>query len=356
MENKSLHQFLEELQIKAARLSIPIYGGFELTSRCNLECRMCYVKGKCPQRELQKQELSADEWIKIASSAARNGALAVFLTGGEPLIREDFKEIYEAMCRLGLRITLFTNATLITEELVRWLAETPPSIVDVSLYGMSEDTYYDLCGWGEAYGRTINGIELLLKHGITTRLKTTIVKANLKEFPAIRDYAKSLNLEFTGTTLVHGNLTEGISYIENLRISPEQFYELCIETRDDYVNDKAVIKELSERQKGAPLMSCSAARTSFFVNWKGHLTPCPLLEKPFTEPLKTGYEAAWNELRRLIAGIPEADKCVNCENRGFCAVCPAKLYLETGRFDLHSEYLCKIAEVKRLFANSVCNM
>jgi len=356
MENRSLHQFLGELQARAAKLAIPLYGGFELTSRCNLECRMCYVKGRRPQSELKKRELCAKEWLEIAASAAKNGALAVFLTGGEPLVREDFKEIYEGMCKLGLRVTLFTNATLLTEELVGWLAEAPPAVVDVSLYGMSEETYSALCGWGEAYGRAIEGIELLLKHGITTRIKTTVVKANLKDFSAIRAYAKSLNLEFIGTTLVHGNLADGVRCIEDLRITPEQFYELCLQAKDDYINDKVLVEKISERQRGLPLMSCSAARTSFFVNWKGRLTPCPLFEKPFTEPLKTGFEAAWKELRKLTAGIPEAGECLNCENRGFCAACPAKLYLETGSFDSPAEYLCRIAEAKRRFAAAVCSM
>ena len=356
MDNKSLHQFLEELQHKALEQSIPIYGGFELTSRCNLDCKMCYVKGSCSKQSLQKQELTAKEWIELGHNAVDNGALAIFLTGGEPLIRSDFKEIYEALCKLGLRITLFSNGTLLTEELVKWLAAIPPSVVDVSLYGASENTYFDLCGFKEAYGRTINGIELLLKYGITTRIKTTIVKANLKDFSAIKDYAKSNNLEFFGTTLVHGNLSNGINFIENIRITPEQFYELCTENKDDYTDDKFEISALKDRYKDLPLMSCSAARTSFFINWKGHFTPCPLFEKPFTEPLKIGYREAWKQLGESINQIPESSKCRSCEKRLWCAACPAKLYLETGKFDSPAEYLCKIADVKKQFASQLCNI
>jgi len=355
METKSLQKFFDELQVKALKQSIPIYGGFELTSRCNLGCKMCYVKVNRPHSELKKRELCAKEWIEIAGSAVQNGALAVFITGGEPLVREDFREIYSAMNKMGLRITLFTNATLLTEDMVKWLAETTLSSVDVSLYGVSEETYASLCGWGEAYGRAINGLEMLLKHGIKTRIKTTIVKDNLKDLPAMREYAKSLNLEFLPATMVFGNLTDGIDYIENVRLTPEQFYELSMQSKDDYVKHKSA-KELAERGIDWPLMSCTGARTSFFVNWQGHLTPCPLFEKPYTEPLKTGFSAAWTELKKLIAGIPEAKKCRTCEKRGFCAVCPPKLYLETGRYDSPAEYLCQVADAKKLFVSKVCDM
>jgi len=175
-EEISLQQFHRQLQKKAAEQGVPIFGGFELTPRCNLSCKMCYVKFKGAGPELMETELTARQWIELGRKARDNGTLVVFITGGEPLIRQDFKEIYEAFCRLGFRLTLLTNATLITDELARWLSAIPPASVDVTLYGASGDTYFNLCGARDAYDRAINGIELLLKYGVNTRIKTTNCK------------------------------------------------------------------------------------------------------------------------------------------------------------------------------------
>lgn len=348
-KDQSLQDFHKELQQKAARLSIPIFGGFELTPRCNLSCKMCYVRrsGLKPH----ESELTAQQWIELGHEAADNGALNVFITGGEPLLRPDFKEIYEAYCKLGFRLSLFTNGTLLTDELAKWLSSIPPATVDVTLYGTSENTYYNLCGVKEAYGMAVGGIELLLENGIHTRIKTTVVKTNLVDYEGIKAFAKSYNVDFLGSSLIHGNRENGIADCAAQRLSPEEIYELDIDNIDEYDCKPVDIDKIKAQFKDLPVMACSAARTSFFINWKGQLTPCPLFEIPYTNPLRVGFKNAWDGLREKITEIPAAKKCQACEKRAFCPVCPPRLYLETGRFDQHSEYLCALADIKEKFVN-----
>ena len=102
----------------------------------------------------------------------------------------------------------------------------PPSTVDITLYGASGDTYFNLCGNSEAYEKTVNGIECLLKYGINTRIKTTIVRSNLSDYDQIKKYAESLNLEFLGSSLIHGNRDNGIDDCAGERLSSEEIYGL----------------------------------------------------------------------------------------------------------------------------------
>ena len=350
MKNEmSLAQFHKELQMKASEHGIPVFGGFELTPRCNLSCKMCYVKYKRAGSEPDKKELTAKQWIEIGKETRDNGALTVFITGGEPLIRNDFKEIYEAFCRLGFRITLFTNGTLITDAFAKWLSSIPPSTVDVTLYGASENTYLNLCGSAEAYGMTISGIELLQKFGINTRIKTTVVKTNLKDYSLIKEFAHSHKLEFLGSSLIHGNRDTGIDDCVNERLSPEEIYNLEIESVAQYDCKSLDLKNLKESVKNIPALACSAAKNSFFVNWKGELTPCPLFSTPITKPLEIGFEVAWDMLKNKVREIKVPVKCRNCDERVFCPVCPPRLYLETGSFEKHSDYLCELAKSKEKF-------
>lgn len=98
---------------------LPINGTFELTGRCNLSCKMCLVRVDQKRiDELGYRERSADEWIHMAEQAAGAGTLSLLLTGGEVMIRPDFCEIYEAVAKMGFILTVYTNATMVTDRVM----------------------------------------------------------------------------------------------------------------------------------------------------------------------------------------------------------------------------------------------
>ncbi|HBX22961.1 MAG TPA: hypothetical protein DEF34_04925 [Desulfotomaculum sp.] len=347
----SLKEFHESLKLAAIEKGIPVYGGFELTTRCNLSCRMCYVKGTGAGKT--DHELTAKQWVELGRAARDGGALAVYLTGGEPLIRDDFKEIYESFCRLGLRLTLFTNGTLITEDLAGWLSQIPPACVDITLYGASETTYRNLCGSGEAFQIALGGLELLLKNNITTRIKTTVVKRNVHDYLAVKAIAQSYGLEFLAGSLIHGNRATGVKNIIDERLSPEEIYSFNLANLEQDDCSPIDLEDIKARYQDLPTMFCSAGKCSFLINWLGRMVPCALFEKPYTEPLVVGYKQAWDILRYEVTQIPGLEDCRGCDFRAFCEVCPGRLYLETGKFDGRSEYVCLHAKEKERLIRSI---
>ena len=116
-----------ELHERAARLRQPINGAFELTSACNLSCRMCYVRKSGSDRKAREKEMSAAQWLELARQAKDNGLLFLLLTGGEVFLRRDFFDIYEPLTRMGFVITLFTNGTLVTSAIAERLGRVPPN-------------------------------------------------------------------------------------------------------------------------------------------------------------------------------------------------------------------------------------
>ena len=108
------------IQQKGAALGLPLAGNFELTPRCNFSCKMCYVHEQVAKNE----ELSAAEWIALGKQARDRGMLFLLLTGGEPLIRDDFQEIYHELKRLGLMVSINTNASLIDDHMVIFSGRT----------------------------------------------------------------------------------------------------------------------------------------------------------------------------------------------------------------------------------------
>ena len=112
------------LHRKGAALGVPLSGTFELTRRCNFNCRMCYIHSG-ENTVWKGGELSAGTWLAIASQAVKAGMLFLLLTGGEPLLREDFEEIYCGLNRMGLALSVNTNGSLLkVRTMARFLLPT----------------------------------------------------------------------------------------------------------------------------------------------------------------------------------------------------------------------------------------
>jgi radical SAM protein with 4Fe4S-binding SPASM domain len=351
IKKHSLERFHRKMRDKAAAEGIPIFGGFELTPRCNLSCRMCYIKYEDASG---KKELTARQWIELGKAAADSGMLIAFLTGGEPLIREDLREIYAGFNRMGLRLNLFTNGTLIDEEFVKWLSQAPPAGVDVTLYGASEKTYEALCGNKNSYKKVINGIELLIKYNINIRIKTILVNTNACDYGKMREMAKSYGVEFLHTMLVHGSRVRGISDIGDERLTPEEICSHTVRDMDQYDCGEVDTGRMEENYRRLPPMFCSAGKSSFFIGWKGDMIPCPLFTGSWPQPLETGFSKAWEEVRQETGSIPGAEECRDCSSRVFCPVCPPRLKLETGSYKGRSDYICSLARQReRLYGEAV---
>lgn len=138
----------------------PANGTFELTVRCNLHCKMCLFRHDDSENpDIMAKELTAEQWENIAKQAAGAGTGSLLITGGEPMIRKDFCDIWERIYKQGFLITLYTNASLITPEIMETLAKYPPHKIGVTLYGASEETYKAVCGNGAAFYNALDRYE-----------------------------------------------------------------------------------------------------------------------------------------------------------------------------------------------------
>jgi MoaA/NifB/PqqE/SkfB family radical SAM enzyme len=194
---------LDALFAKAAAVGQPINGMFELTSRCNLRCQMCYIAEPSDDEDVRARELSTHQWLRLARQATDAGMFFVCLTGGEPFLRSDFLDIYEPLTTWGLSITLFANATPVAPAITHRLAQAPPSRLEVSLYGATEAVYELVTGVPGSYTRCLRGIDALLETGrVPLLIKTTLSRLNVHELPAMRDLAHRRGVPFQAAWLL----------------------------------------------------------------------------------------------------------------------------------------------------------
>lgn len=325
----------------------PVNGTFELTSRCNLSCGMCYVRNSVNDQTARAEELSADAWVKLAQDATDNGMVFLLLTGGEIFVRPDFFDIYEPLTRMGLVLTVYTNGTLITEAISKRLAQTPPSSIQITLYGATSSTYEAVTGTPGSFARCCAGIENLLAHKLPLSLKTTVTRQNVDELEAMRQMAHNWGLPLVAGWLLSKRRDGKHSNVEEYRLSPQDCVELEATDRASAVDGlEAALRNPAENSEEN--FFCLAGKASFVITSTGAMTVCLDMNSPAVDPIESGFQSAWKQVQSFVSHAPPvADTCLLCEARNHCPRCPAWSLMETNTLTDPVPYLCAIAHARK---------
>lgn len=345
---------------RAFQEEIPLSGTFELLPVCNMNCKMCYVRISYEEMERQGKMLTAQQWLEIGRQAAEMGTMFLLLTGGEPLLYPDFSEVYRGLRNLGIFITVNTNGTMITEKVVDLFLEDMPRRINISLYGTNDEVYRRLCQNPKGFTEVMNGIYLLKEAGIPVKLNYTLTPQNQSELDEIMRISDSLQIPIsTPTYMFPPARKQGHTSTASFdRLSPrdtakkqlEILYKHFHETPDYAERLKRQLEEIKPENHTAPPIDppggflCSAGVSSFWVNWKGNMTSCGMLETPYKNLLKDDFRHSWEYIKNETKKIFTSSKCFNCRYRKHCQTCAASAYAETGDFKKEVPYHCELCK------------
>ena len=343
---------------------VPVDGTFELTVRCNLHCRMCLFRhDDSENRALMEKELTAAQWIELARQAAEMGTLNLLITGGEPMLRPDFREIWEGIYKLGFILQLYTNATLVTPEIMETLKKYPPHRIGVTIYGSSSEVYRKVTGSGKAFLQMCEGVKQLMTLPSAFQFRSTIIKDNYEDIDGIERLV-SEEFHYSGIVeeprSVFPAVRGGTSEACEARLSPEDNVKLIFRRGIDRLRkkvgaDKFAINRIAVKatpkkerrpvteQTQYTLLGCDAGMKSFAVSWDGKLLGCQTLGIFWTDALHNGLKKAWRDFP-LAVRLPEGcEKCRGCKIAEYCETCWASRVAETGTLDGWPEYQCSDA-------------
>lgn len=310
---------------------------------------MCYVRTSAGDRRECAREISARAWVDLARTARERGMTFLLLTGGEILLRSDFLAIYEPLTRLGLVLTLFTNGTLITEEIADRLAAAPPSTVAITLYGASPATYAAVTGSPDGFDRCCRGIRLLAERNVPLCLKTTLTSQNHCDLEAMRRMARDWGLPLKAGLLLTRRSDGAPSEVDTCRLSAEQC--MAIEAADTKAAaewDAIATAEPGRGERPIENFYCPAGRSAFAIDPSGAMGVCLDLPHPAARPIEVGFDGAWRRVQEYVDGVPPlSGHCRGCDARVFCSRCPAWSWMETRTLDHPVPYLCAIARARR---------
>lgn len=335
MPEIDIRQFLYR---KGASKRIPVSGTFELTPRCNLSCKMCYVHMTPEEQTQAGRELTAAEWIRLGREAVDAGMVYLLITGGEPMLRPDFVEIYTELIKMGLLITLNTNATLLTPEILDCLENYRPEKVNVTVYGMSSCTYGSLCGNAAGFERAIDGILRLQKAGIQVNLNTTFTPLNVGDMDRIVDFAKDKGIPIRMAAFIFPPVRKAQAVVEDeIYLSPEElgaasakFDRITMDADQLERRKNAILKCLNAQpvEEGIledKISSCMAGRGAFWISWDGKMYPCGMLPEYAEDAVSQGFRESWNKTCSNINDILIPGECIRCNLKPVCSNCGATI-------------------------------
>lgn len=346
IEQTSHDDFYNRIRKNAYSNRIPVDGTIELTYRCNLNCVHCYIPPN--YRHINQSELSYLEICKILDEIAEEGCLWLLFTGGEIFCRKDFKDIYSYAKNRGFIVTLFTNGTLITAEIVDYLQEFCPHDLEITIYGSTQETYEKITRVSGSFKKCINALLLLKKKNIPFKLKSPLLRINQHEILKIKELAHDLEVEFKFDSIIFPKIDQSREPCD-YRLSPKEIVEFEIIEQDRLQNLKKFDRyEVESNFYKEFLFICHGGRSSFSIDPTGNLKLCSLLPIFKFNLRNDTFKDGWNNyLEKVInTKVKRKLKCQTCQFYNLCNQCPAFSYLENDALDKIVNYNCEITKLR----------
>jgi MoaA/NifB/PqqE/SkfB family radical SAM enzyme len=250
--------------------SRPVLATLQVNLRCNSACGYCDLPLNVGRYEMTREEIQ-----RVFSGLYRDGVRFVLVQGGEPLLRRDVPEILEDLSAMGLHLTLITNGTKFTPQIVERLSRLPLAI-SVSLDTLDRETYRRIRG-ADQLAQVLEGIGLLRRFPHPKFLTCIVSEANRIEVQAVIRFARAQGfLPVVGA--YHWNVGTYGRPDELLMYERSSAAAIFRGLLDDELMPPGYLRKFVEDNaswlSGETLESCDAGRYSVAIDASGNVSPC----------------------------------------------------------------------------------
>lgn len=352
MQAFKLEQFMQRLYKKTKNKRIPLRAMMELTYKCNHKCIHCYN----PHGSL-KPELMTEQVYAIMDEFAAMGTVNMAFTGGEIFMRPDIMDIIFHARDLGMRVSLMTNGSLITEDIADKLIRRGVASFEISFLGDTKEKFDKMTQVEGSFDKVISVVKMLRSKGVIPHIKTCVTNLNIDGVDRIADLARALDISFSYSPLVIPRLDLN-QEPGNLRILPEEFLDINkrFARFRKHTARNVSGKRAGKNIKEAPgfwekecLFDCAVGRTTAFINPYGEMKACITVPEPSFSVTELGVRQCWEKVKEFVDTLkaPADWECLSCDYRDWCSWCPGRGYLNTGNIFGCPPYFRELAKTRK---------
>jgi MoaA/NifB/PqqE/SkfB family radical SAM enzyme len=324
-------------------LQRPFIVNFEVTSECNHHCNFC-----CAQlSKYRREDLPTKSVLETISKIANEDIYSIFLTGGEPLLRNDLHLIVKECLEYGMNVSLSTNGTMATEKTAKMIASTGLEEIQVSIQAPNE-IHDEIVGVSGALKQSLNGLRNLIEAGFRVTVASVATRTNYLLLPTLAKQVAEMGAKYFRVLrlMPHSyNMLKQIVPYKEMQILVESMLQLekkldgfmiSIHTSPGFLDER--FYNPKEYKIVHPLShTCTAGKASMGILSNGDCVPCLELKSPelvcgnlLQEPLFDIWNSKPMSLLRSVTPHGYHGKCGECELKWTCYSARCVSYNLTG--------------------------
>lgn len=310
------------------------YGIFvlELTKKCNLSCLYCYANS-----QLKSNDLPLTEWLRILDILNSINVQNIVLSGGEPFLYDNFKDILCYSAKKFNNIGITTNGTFINDETIELLKSNNIKELQISIDGL--ENFHDKVRGKGMYQKTIKNIKELINKGFSIKTMTVLSKENIDDFESIIISLLDLGVDHIcfERLIPIGRGEKSIKYILNSKdleriyniLQAKSWFNGKVSINDPIIN---ALKRHNVKKTYLALDGCLAGVKNFAIDSEGYLKICTKIPLRIGKVLDIDFDnlfASYDCLKNLAMRNLKG-KCKNCLYVMYCGGCRAEAFALTG--------------------------
>jgi len=331
----------------------------EITSRCNERCVHCYIPH---QNKLHDMEESL--FYKVLDQCREMGVLDLTLSGGEPMCHPHFADFLRKLKEYDFTVAILSNLTLLNDEIIAVMKGQHSFDVQTSLYSMNPEIHDSITQMPGSFIKTRDAILRLIDNDIPLHINCPTMKQNKNCYTDVlewahehkiktsTDYIMMARCDHTDSNLDNRLSIEDVENVINNIITHDKNYQMEVSKPD--------FEERDQRDRSNDRI-CGVCIAKICMVENGNVHPCPgwynyVCGNVNDTPLKDIWENSPKVKYLRSLRRKDIPKCLECPDRGFCAMCMARNANENQEMSAVdtlgdplkiNEHFCKVAALNR---------
>lgn len=320
---------------------------FELTSRCNEKCRHCYLPGS-----RNFHDMETDLVMSILDQLAEMGALKVTFSGGECLLHPDFIPILKYAKENDFSISILSNITLLTDEIISALKDANIDFLQASVYSMNPQEHDYITQLPGSHAKTIAGLERLIAANVPVMISCPTMRKTYESYKAVLEWAYSHGIKGYTDYIMMARIDQSTDNLAN-RLTLDETESLLKDIIHYDIQYRTILNaNLTPKPLDPEEHVCGAGVDTMCVAANGEFYPCPGFQGwPLGNAHDLTVAEVWNDSEALkkLRAVKWKDfpQCLTCEAKPYCAMCMVRNLNETGSIFEVSKHFCDVAFINK---------